>query len=171
MGKKVWCKCKVVAFMTFLLPSPSSVLKVPNCFTQWMKLMAINQAFLCTFYVRCSFRKPFESLSDTTSLQDARTFSSTALNFSRVALSVHWLKERPLNLIFLNCMLLLVYCSTGTPATRPFWKMRLKTRQEWYQVGNGDLHHHLGQMWYCGLFLLLLNFVRVVPGCSYKGSI
>lgn len=110
--------------------------------------MGINQAFLCTFYVRCTFRKPFKSLNDTSSLKDARTFSSTALNFSRVALNVHWLKERPLNLIFLDCMVLLVYCLTGTPATRPFWKMRLKTRQEWYQVGNGDLHHHLGQMWY-----------------------
>ena len=157
--------------MTFSLLSPSSVLKVPNCSTESMKLMAVNQAFLRTFYVRCSFRKPFVSLSGTTSLKDARTFSSTALNFLRIALNVHWLKEIKGPLIFLDCLLLLVYCLTGTPATRPFWKMRLKTRQEWYQVGNGDLHHHLGQMWYCGLFLVLLNFVRVVPSCSYKRSI
>ena len=172
----MWCYCKVVvllikpiAFRTLSLLSPSSVLKVPNCFTESMKLMAINQAFLRTFYVRWSFL----NLSCLLAVQPRLRTLGHFLIQHLISCALLWTftdwRKGPL--IFLDCLLLLVYCLTGTPATRPFWKMRLKTRQEWYQVGNGDLHHHLGQMWYCGLFLVLLNFVRVVPSCGYKRSI
>ena len=95
--------------MTFSLLSPSSVLKVPDCSTESVKLMATNQAFLRTFYVRCSFRKPFVSLSGTTSLKDARTFSSTALNFLRIALNFHRLKERPFNFSRLSVFISLLF--------------------------------------------------------------